>query len=110
MVDHLHHHVRLNWDAKLDIAWWQSFLPSWNGKAFFLEQNTTAASDLSLYTNASGTHGCEAYYKSVVLLQLAATPTAIPHHIHPMAGTFCHSGSRTNMGKSLVTETHLLLL
>ena len=62
-VDRLHHHVRLNQDAKLDIAWWQSFLPSWNGKAFFLEQNTTAASDLSLYTDASGTHGCGAYFK-----------------------------------------------
>ena len=61
-VGRLHHHIRLNQDAKLDITWWQSFLPSWNGKAFFLEQNTTSASDLSLYTDASGTHGCGAYY------------------------------------------------
>ena len=39
------------------------FLPSWNRKAFFLKQNTIEASDLSLYTDASGTYGCGAYYQ-----------------------------------------------
>lgn len=59
----LHHHIRLNREARLDIAWWQSFLPSWNGKTFFLEQKTTAAPDLSLYTDASSTYGCGGYFQ-----------------------------------------------
>lgn len=58
----LHHRLRLNSHARADIQWWQDFLPTWNGTARFLDPNTTEASDLDLYTDASGTHGCGAYY------------------------------------------------
>ena len=33
---HLHHHIRLNTEARADISWWLAFLPSWNGTAKFI--------------------------------------------------------------------------
>ena len=30
LVKHLHHHLCLNKNAKLDIAWWIEFLPTWH--------------------------------------------------------------------------------
>ena len=62
-VQHLHHHLRLNKDARADILWWQSFLPSWNGTAAFLDTETTEAHDLELFTDASGSLGCGAYFR-----------------------------------------------
>ena len=59
----LHHRIRLNSDARADIAWWQEFLPTWNGTAQFVDQQPTDAADLELYTDASGTHGCGAYFQ-----------------------------------------------
>ena len=59
----LHHHLRLTKDARADILWWHSFLPSWNGTASFLESGTTDAHDLELFTDASGTLGCGAYFQ-----------------------------------------------
>ena len=59
----LHHRIRLNSDAQADIAWWQEFLPTWNGTAQFVDQQPTDAADLELYTDASGTHGCGAYFQ-----------------------------------------------
>jgi hypothetical protein len=62
-VQRLHHHIRLNEEARADIAWWQSFLPTWNGTASFVDRFTTPATDLNIYTDASGTHGCGAYFR-----------------------------------------------
>ena len=59
----LHHKIRLNQQARADIEWWQSFLPTWNGKAFFIDANPTNAHQMELYTDTSGTHGCGAYFK-----------------------------------------------
>ena len=59
----LHHHIRLNSNAQADFAWWQEFLPSWNGTAQFVDQQPTDAADLELYTDASSTHGCGAYFQ-----------------------------------------------
>ena len=50
----LHHHIRLNQEAKADILWWKSFLPSWNGTASFVDTTLTAATDLDIFTDASG--------------------------------------------------------
>ena len=60
---HLHHHLRLNKDARADIIWWHSFLPSWNGTAAFLDPETTDAHELELFTDASGSLGCGAYFQ-----------------------------------------------
>lgn len=62
-VRELHHRIHLNKEARADIQWWQSFLPSWNGTAFFIDPNSVNARQMELYTDASGTHGCGAYYQ-----------------------------------------------
>ena len=62
-VRSLHHRVRLTEEARADICWWNSFLPTWNGTAAFLDPETTDAKHLELFTDASGTHGCGAYFQ-----------------------------------------------
>jgi hypothetical protein len=62
-VHELHHHIRLNADALADIEWWKTFLPTWNGRSLFIDTSTTMATDLQLYTDASGKLGCGAYYQ-----------------------------------------------
>ena len=37
--------------------WWDSFLPSWNGVAMFLEPEKTEADSLQLFTDALGSLG-----------------------------------------------------
>ena len=62
-VPKLHHHIRINQEARADIQWWSTFLPQWNGISYFLDSDITQASALNLYTDASGTHGYGAYYQ-----------------------------------------------
>ena len=47
----------------MDIAWWREFLQTWNGTEQFIDQCPTDAADLELYTDASGRHGCGAYFQ-----------------------------------------------
>ena len=58
------HHIHLNTDTRprADIRWWYDFLLSWNGRALFLESSWTSNESLSLYTDASGSHGYGTYY------------------------------------------------
>jgi len=62
-VQHLHHHIRLNSEAMTDITWWQTFLPDWNGHAFFTDTSATDTHDLGLYSDASGRLGAGAYFQ-----------------------------------------------
>ena len=62
-VAHLHHWIRLNAEARADITWWRTFLPTWNGTAKFIDPNSVLAADMLLYTDASGFEGCGAYYQ-----------------------------------------------
>jgi hypothetical protein len=62
-VQRLHHHIRLNQQALADISWWKTFLPDWNGRAYFINPSATDAHDLDLYTDASGRLGCGAYFQ-----------------------------------------------
>ena len=62
-VQCLHHHLRLNKEARADILWWHSFLPTWNGTAAFLDPEATDAHDLELFTDASGALECGAYFQ-----------------------------------------------
>ena len=59
----LHHHITINKEARADIMWWHSFLPTWNGTAPFLEADAINAYDWELYTDASGSHGCGAFWQ-----------------------------------------------
>ena len=58
-VRKLHHHVSFNAEARADIRWWDSFLPSWNGVTMFLYP---ADDSLQLFTDASGSLGFGAYF------------------------------------------------
>lgn len=48
-----HHWVTLTNDTKLDLDWWLSLLPSWNGIAPLLHPTWSPPSYLHLYTDAS---------------------------------------------------------
>ena len=66
-VKKLHHHICLTASARADIRWWQDFLPGWNGVSLMLQADWVQASDLQLYTDASGTLGYGAYYNKAWL-------------------------------------------
>ena len=61
-VDRLHHHIRINSEARADLAWWARFLPTWNGVAMFLDPGWISAETLNLFTDASGIHGFGGYF------------------------------------------------
>ena len=61
-VERLHHHIRLGPEAKADLAWWARFLPSWNGRAMFLDPEWSTADSLHLFTDASGSYGFGAFF------------------------------------------------
>ncbi|XP_070549868.1 uncharacterized protein [Ptychodera flava] len=47
-------HITISSESRLDLTMWHHFLASWNGISMFLDTSTTAASDMELYTDASG--------------------------------------------------------
>ena len=51
-VPNLNHHITLNSEARADIQWWNSFLPSWNGIEF-IQQDIITSHSLKLFTDAS---------------------------------------------------------
>ncbi len=61
-VSKLSHHISLTSEARKDIEWWGSFLPTWNGKYKILDLKTTPCPSLNLFTDASGAHGFGIYF------------------------------------------------
>ena len=59
-VSSLNHHIYLNAESRADIDWWVRFFPSWNGVCL-IQDELTAASDITLFTDASRI-GCGAVY------------------------------------------------
>ena len=57
----LHHHIHLNPEARADVQFWNSFLPSWNGISIFIVPEWKDAESFQLYTDASGSFGFGAY-------------------------------------------------
>ena len=58
-------HYRVALDAascRADIKWLNVFLDDWNGRSFFLHNTWTQATELGLYTDASGAWGFGAFY------------------------------------------------
>ena len=58
----LHHYLYLNQEARADIRWWITFLPTWNGSAPILQPDWTASPHMHLYTDASAIHGYGAFF------------------------------------------------
>ena len=56
-VKHLDHHITLRAQARADIAWWYTFVSSWNGRSILPE----AEPSHFLYSDASGSWGCGAF-------------------------------------------------
>jgi hypothetical protein len=52
-VKHLHYKVKLNKAAQGDIQWWVDYLPTWNGKGMFHDQDWVQSNDMELFTDAS---------------------------------------------------------
>lgn len=59
----LHYRVTLSKACKADIRMWNYLLHHWNGISMFLDNEHTQASDLHLYTDASGTLGFGGYFQ-----------------------------------------------
>ena len=57
------HDILLNDDFQLDLQWWLTFLPKWNGRASFLSNDWLSPDVTHLYTDASGTLGLGAYFE-----------------------------------------------
>ena len=56
-----HHYIRLGENFKSDLAWWSTFLDSWEGSAMMSSSRPPAPS-ATLTSDASGTWGCGAFY------------------------------------------------
>ena len=103
--DHLEHHHApaippdMPWVTGPRRSWWIEFLPSWNGTIRFVNPSCTPAHDLDLYTDASGTLGCRAYFQGQCSLAASSTPLQV--HLHPVAGAVCHPRSCPYMGPPL---------
>ena len=52
-----HHYIRLTSETRKDLRLWESFLESFNGKSFFLEQNWSSSHSLCFYTDAAQSCG-----------------------------------------------------
>ena len=62
-VSKLTHHITINLQARLDIQWWATYLPTWNGKYKILDSTSTYAHDLQIYTDASGELGFGIFFQ-----------------------------------------------
>ena len=56
-VTHSHHFIRLTNETKKDLRIWDTFLDSFNGKSFFLEDGWASSYSLRFYTDAAKTSG-----------------------------------------------------
>ncbi len=61
-VSRLHHYVTLNSEAKKDIQWWCTFLPTWNRCSFIPDPKIIVSTDIQLFTDAAKTIGFGAVF------------------------------------------------
>ena len=52
-----YHFIRLNTEVKKDLRIWQTFLDSFNGKSFFLEERWSSSYSLCFYSDAAQSKG-----------------------------------------------------
>ncbi len=61
-ITYPHHFVTLNSEARADISAWLEFINHYNGKTILLQYRSLSSPDLRLYSDASGTIGCGAFF------------------------------------------------
>lgn len=59
-----HHYIRLTKDSRADLAAWFMFIKNFNGKILFLDQIWHSSTKLHLFTDAAGSCGFGAIYKT----------------------------------------------
>ena len=60
-VKELDFYTRLNREFRSDLAWWHTFMASWNGLSLFRRVPHLSLPDFCIQTDASGTWGCGAF-------------------------------------------------
>ena len=61
-VKELDYYTRLGREFKSDLAWWHTFLVSWNGLSLLRSVSRSTPADFVIQTDASGTWGCGAFF------------------------------------------------
>jgi hypothetical protein len=83
------HHIRLSANIRLDLEWWQQFLPQFNGQTEFIPSKPLSFDDVS--TDASSSFGYGAFilggYFSLSFAQAASQFPDAPR-IHPSLSTY----------------------
>ena len=64
-VNELDYYTRLGREFKSDLAWWHTFLVSWNGLSLLQSVSRSTPADFVIQTDASGTWGCGAFSTSL---------------------------------------------
>ena len=59
-----HHFVRLNQEVTSELGVWQTFLASFNGRSFFLDETWYSSDKLNLFTDAAGALGFGAIFRN----------------------------------------------
>ena len=59
-------HIRLNKEIRADIEWWHAFLGTWNGVSL-LRGVRASSPDVDVWSDASGSWGCGAFWRSLWL-------------------------------------------
>ncbi|KAK6181761.1 hypothetical protein SNE40_009550 [Patella caerulea] len=62
-VSKLHHHIRLNHEAREDLLMWYKFLCNWNRVSMFHNKTLISSADIELFTNASSNFGFGGYFQ-----------------------------------------------
>jgi hypothetical protein len=105
-VRRLHHRIHLNTDARVDVAWWDRFLPSWNGIGMFIAPEWRDAVSVNLYTDTSLRFGAICSLMELGLEEICNSTTSL----HAVAGAICHFGCGTHMGTPPVWATYMIPL
>ena len=59
-----HYSIRLNAECQADIEWWHTFIQAWNGTSILSPLNRQSP-DVHLWSDASGSWGCGAYWQGL---------------------------------------------
>ena len=91
-----YHHVRLSAACRLDMLWWKELLCSWNERSYFLEPEFTPAADLSVQTDAAGSHRLWSYLWQRMVRRPVVRSTGLL--LHPIPGAVPNRACLFNMG------------
>jgi len=64
-VKELDFYTRLNKEFRSDLAWWHTFLASWNGLSLLRSTSQPSPADFLIQTDASGSWGCGAFFQGL---------------------------------------------